>query len=619
MTRRLWSTCSRQVLLWLVVLWASAFGAAQAQPAAAPIELNTALATLSIDGVQSRYPVSLPYHWDRLHSGKQGWAEFAMEVELPGRPEVPWALFLPRIGNAFEVWLNDSLMHRSGDMEHFGGADFSKVPRYVSLPAGLHAGRNVLVVRIRTDIGRKGGVAALTLGPADVVYPLYYKAYRARGTGSLVVMIISLVMALAALTLWWTQVHTDEAGVSQRDAMYLVAAIGELGWAFRVGDAIVDNPPLPWVWWGALIVAAAALWAAGMGMFSAYAAGWRPRDRFPWVYPWIGVFIAAGVASSMLALGGTHAFVLTAWYAVMFVVFSSFLAWYSFTAVRQGSLHHQVVASVLLINVVVGIYDLVMLRLSDAYGANSLQRYSSVLFGVALGFIVFQRFRAASARARELTRTLEDRIAQKEQELAHSYGQMAELVRQQERSAERTRILRDMHDGVGVHLSAALRQVQCGAYNPPAVAGLLQEGLDQLKLSIDSLNLAPGDVTALLANLRYRLEPRLREAGLELHWLVDDIPPVSGLDDKAMRHLQFVVYGALANVLQHAQANRVTVQAQVLEHGVRLAVSDNGVGFDATAPWTRGLQAMRDRVSAIGGRLRVHSEPGHTLVEVLLH
>ena len=609
-----------RLLRWVAACWLVLSTAHAQGPMAGNelVELKSALATISIDGIQARYPVTLPYHWDRLHSGKQGWADFAVDVDLPHAPDVPWGLFIPRVGNAYEVWLNGALMYRAGDMDSFGGSDFAKIPRYVALPMGLNAGRNALLVRIRTDIGRKGGLATLTLGPADVVYPLYYKAYRARGTGSLVVLIISLVVALAALALWWTQVHTDGRGQRVRDPMYLMAAIGELAWTLRVGDTIVDNPPLPWVWWGVLTVMAAALWGAGMAMFSAYAAGWRPKEKIPWVYPWLIVFLLAGAASSFLALGGTHAFVLTAWYGLTFLLFSVFLIWYTYKAVREGSLHHQVMAVVLSINVVVGVYDLVMLRISDTYGANSLQRFSSILFGLALGFIVFQRFRAASAEARDLTRTLSERVAQKERELKASYDTLATLQRQQERSAERSRILRDMHDGVGMHLSVALRQVQSGLYDPPVVAALLQEGLDHLKLSIDGLNVAPGDVTALLANLRYRLEPRLKAAGIELQWLVEDIAPSPRLDDKGMRHLQFVVYEALANVLQHAHASTIIVQAHARADGLRLTIVDNGCGMDTSQVPQRGLAAMRTRVQALGGVLNLRSEPGYTQIEVLL-
>ena len=55
------------------------------------------------------------------------------------------------------------------------------------------------------------------------------------------------------------------------------------------------------------------------------------------------------------------------------------------------------------------------------------------------------------------------------------------------------------------------------------------------------MNLPVGDITALLASLRYRLEPRLKAAGIELQWDVRFLPPLSRLDHKGMRQLQFML------------------------------------------------------------------------------
>ncbi len=89
-----------------------------------------------------------------------------------------------------------------------------------------------------------------------------------------------------------------------------------------------------------------------------------------------------------------------------------------------------------------------MFRLSDSYGGNTLLRYSSILFGLTLVYIVILRFRAASAQVRDLLVNMSQRVAQKESELALSYQRMEQLAREQERALERSRILRDMHDGV---------------------------------------------------------------------------------------------------------------------------------------------------------------------------
>jgi signal transduction histidine kinase len=238
--------------------------------------------------------------------------------------------------------------------------------------------------------------------------------------------------------------------------------------------------------------------------------------------------------------------------------------------------------------------------------------------------VVLARFRSASAQSRELMTTLASRVAQKEAELKASYGQLEVLARAQERTDERTRILRDMHDGVGSHISSAIRQLQAGldASKPSCQAEVLltlRDAMDQLKLSIDSIHLPPGDVNALLANLRYRLEPRFNAMGIELQWDVDLLPVLPRLDVNGMRQLQFMLFEALSNVLQHAQAKVLRMAAQGAPDGVVVVqVVDDGLGFDAFSPPRKGLLSMHERASAIGAKLHIRSQAGGTTVEISL-
>jgi signal transduction histidine kinase len=68
---------------------------------------------------------------------------------------------------------------------------------------------------------------------------------------------------------------------------------------------------------------------------------------------------------------------------------------------------------------------------------------------------------------------------------------------------------------------------------------------------------------------------------------------------------------ALANVRKHAAARQVTVRLEYGEDVVRLAVADDGAGFDPQAARSGyGLRSMRDRVQQVGGTVRVTSAPG---------
>jgi signal transduction histidine kinase len=252
---------------------------------------------------------------------------------------------------------------------------------------------------------------------------------------------------------------------------------------------------------------------------------------------------------------------------------------------------------------------------------------ATALLALVIVVQVVHLFRAASAQAHGLLHTLERRVADKEAELSASYQKLEVLAREQERSAERTRILRDMHDGVGSHISAAIRQLQSGQATNGQVLTTLRDSLDQLKLSIDSMHLVAGDVTALLANMRYRLEPRFTSSGMAFEWDVNLLPSIERLDHSAMRQLQYMVFEALSNVLQHAQAKTLRVEARAQSHAAPaegistvavLRVIDDGRGFDAQAPTARGLASLRERALAIGAQLVLHSAPGRTVVEIRL-
>jgi signal transduction histidine kinase len=71
---------------------------------------------------------------------------------------------------------------------------------------------------------------------------------------------------------------------------------------------------------------------------------------------------------------------------------------------------------------------------------------------------------------------------------------------------------------------------------------------------------------------------------------------------------------ALRNVARHANASAIEVDLRFVDNGLQLSVRDNGVGFDPARKQARpslGHASMRQRVSLVGGVLRVDSKLGH--------
>lgn len=72
------------------------------------------------------------------------------------------------------------------------------------------------------------------------------------------------------------------------------------------------------------------------------------------------------------------------------------------------------------------------------------------------------------------------------------------------------------------------------------------------------------------------------------------------------------VMEALHNVVKHARATTFTVLIEKVPHGIRLEVSDDGIGFDPSQVGEGhvGLESMRERVSGLGCTLVINSKVG---------
>ena len=560
-------------------------------------------------------PVNLPYQWDRHHRGAAGEAHFQIPFSLAAVPSEPYGLYIPRLGNAYAIWLNGALLEQNGDLSQGNGSDFAKAPRYLVLTPYLLSQHNLLQIHIRADAGRRGGLAPPVLGPHEEVYPRYLQDHRSRITGSFLVAVFGLLVGLVALALWATQVGPTGQLRRQRDPLYLYAAVAELCWTVSVSDAFIETTPLPWPWWGLLPIMTTSLWTCSMTLFGIEVAGLSLGKAAMWLRRWLLLLVFVVVAAAIArALGRPEALPWT--YGLSGLSALAFAIVFIWRAVRSGSGQHRLVAAAVILNTIVGLRDFYVFQVLQAYGENTYLRYSSVLFGFALALIVAQRFRAASRQVMELNANLAKRVAYKETELAHNYQRLAQGVQEQARSGERSRILRDMHDGVGSHISTAIRQLQSGRASGDEVLQTLRDSLDQLKLSIDAIHLPPGDVTALLANLRYRLEPRLKACGIELDWAVEALAPAAALDAGAMRQLQFMLFEAISNVMQHARASQLRIEARQVGPGMQVRVVDNGCGFVTSQVARRGLRLMQERAQAIGAQLHIDSQPGHTALEL---
>jgi signal transduction histidine kinase len=242
-----------------------------------------------------------------------------------------------------------------------------------------------------------------------------------------------------------------------------------------------------------------------------------------------------------------------------------------------------------------------------------------LLFGVALA--VGTAVHILGLERRTLNHLAE--VSEARQELK---SLSAKLVDTQE--SERKNISRELHDAVGQSLSAVQFELHDMALALRPGDGELRGRVDRIRALVEgslamvrnvALLLRPSmlDDLGLAAALQWQAHQVARSTGIQIDVEADELP-----DDLPEQHktcIFRVVQEALNNVCRHASANQASIVVSAAGQRITVVVRDNGRGFSRRRNRGLGLLGIEERVTGLGGSVRIDSEPGTgTTLEVSL-
>jgi signal transduction histidine kinase len=231
-----------------------------------------------------------------------------------------------------------------------------------------------------------------------------------------------------------------------------------------------------------------------------------------------------------------------------------------------------------------------------------------LLAALVIAFIVrnVRLFRSSE----QITAMLQTQLTQRTAELEAAHGRETELVRSQAHQAERQRIMRDMHDGLGSQLMSMLLAARRGVAKPATVAEGLQSVIDEMRLLIDSMDSVGESLGSAFAMFRERVQGRVEEAGMTFHWQDDSQGQLPAMGPREVLQVFRIMQEAVTNALKHSTGKALSVTiAPIPEPGrsIRIRIFDNGSGLGKTNPRGKGMDSMTARAEGIGGKLVVQS------------
>lgn len=260
------------------------------------------------------------------------------------------------------------------------------------------------------------------------------------------------------------------------------------------------------------------------------------------------------------------------------------------------------------------------LRLKQNKGLNYILA-GSILALLIVGFLTFRNLRQRRKLAQQQHEMQRQRILDLEKD--KQLVAVDSMLKGQEE--ERSRLAKDLHDGLGGLLSGvkfSLINMKDNLIITPENMNVFERSLDMIDNSIRELRRVAHSMMPEMLD-RFGLDEALKEYCNNIHaaGLVEVKYQSHGLEARINKQAEIIVYRIiqelLNNVLKHAEAKHVFIQLVRTDSRLNVVVEDDGKGFDPAVTTGAGLVSIRSRVDYLKGQLDIHANPGKgTLVNI---
>lgn len=604
-----WRTC---VALWLGCLggWLMLAAGAAAGDRVIPLVSGTLLETGS-----DAAPVAIGHLPQRRLLEPRRFRRFTlvMPFELRDTAAAPlWAVYFLTLNDGGRIRVNGEVIGEAPTSTP-STAVLNVRPYMFEIPAGvLRRGTNQLALEWGTHDTLQQ-LAATFVGPSDLVRADYERRLFWQNTMAQAGFDFALVSAALLLGIY---------SVRRREPRYLLMALTSLGWAVVcVAYFLPRMPAALYPSWHLLRLAGIATAACCTWLFMMHEVD--PGERR---YTRLCIGLAAlgplGYLVNFLVYDSLFSGSFEGgWGAALLLAGLYPLARLARSLLRRWRWRHGVLLLAALSGLLAGVADILHMSTgASVFGGigYSAQAVSPIWF-VTIVLVLVKDFARSLARERAQAQVMAVRLREQQQQLQALHERDQRRERERAALQERQRIMQDIHDGLGSQLVSSLALSERGELDARQTSALLRDCIDDLRLAIDSLAAGQGGFAVMAGNLRFRMTPRLRAAGITLAWH-SELPEAEDLVTPAQTlPLLRILQESLGNALRHAGAHRITVTLRTLEGALQLLVQDDGNGFDAaTMRPGKGISGMERRARDIGARFAVTSTLTGTTVEVLL-
>ncbi len=545
------------------------------------------------------FPIRLPDAWNTRLPGYSGLGWYRFQLQLEEKPTELWGVYMPKLSMNAKVYINGKLAGGGGSM----GEPVSRywnLPLYVQVaPELLKQGDNEILIQLRGFSNGRSGLAPIFVGADEYLFPEYSVQSLRSHELSVGAFTVNITVGLMLL-LWWAV---------SRDVAFFWFAMGSFTSSIYILDSFLVNMPLSqldWRWVTHLAVAwSMCFYYLFMLRILHHPMRWFERTLIFYVIVGALLLRFADDTHQLLFALVLHIGGLTMMLHLMGLAFSR---WFRF-----GKYLHLWLGMCILSVAAFGFIDWIPVAFHIEKKTPYIYYLGSVAFSLAVLLVLFAKLLHSLRIGKNFSRKLRYSLEEQKDLLDEQHQRITLLEREMAISDERTRILRELHDGLGSHLVGALSLSEKYG-NDASVRHSICDALDELRVVMDSLDVDV-DVLTMLGMLRERIESKLKPLGIQLKWSIRCRPNHLPRHSEATLHVMRIVQEAINNSMRHAQPHHIYFRI----HRAGFCIADDGHGFVMDeVKLGRGLNHLKWRAKDLNASLHIRSSKLGTIIRIHL-
>jgi signal transduction histidine kinase len=506
------------------------------------------------------------------------------------------------MGGPYSLWVNGELVFAQLD-------DWRMLwnkPVFIFIPNHLTKAGTKLEILLalphRTSLGYALG--STYIGPQSELQPYRNTRYLLQIGLPLAGMLMIAITGLFSLGIWFKRQH--ESG--HLWLFLLAASVVACNFQFTHD---ISNSDIQSQWFGSLVDSATSwLFLTFFVFIQKYS-----RHEFPKITILLAVFTAVNTVTT-LPIWNWEVSALRLQHYILLFIYGNVVVLTSWLALRHRTQELIIFCILMWALLFAGFHDLNYMTSQLRPDGVFVFPYGAFALFFVAEYLLRNRYQAALTQIEQSNLMLGQKLKEREDEILSQQNLLQQVREQAVVYAERARLSRDIHDGIGSALTGAVIQLRSSTRSSDQAAELIQHCLDDIRLVMDSMESNQDDLMTSVASLRRRFADAFSAAGVRADWQIEALENLKLQNPSARPQLVRIIQEIIANCLKHAQAKNFTFKAGLVSQPdsqelLRIAITDDGRGFDASkAGAGRGLRNIRQRVGELSGSLDVSSSPG---------